>query len=710
MKKSFATLTNLLISVSIFSQTPWSLTGNAGTSTSNFVGTTDNNPLILRVNNQWAGFTGFQDKGNVTFGYLSFNPLNEGDSNTAIGSQALQWNSSGSNNVAVGRWALEWNGDGSNNVAIGMGALGSGSCNVAVGTLALRSNRQSCNTAIGYESALLNSEGVAITAVGFKALRNNTTGTDNSALGFNALIGNTTGKYNTAVGAWSLVINETGSYNTTIGMKSLYSNTTGGYNTAIGAESLELNTTGYWNVALGSGALNRNTTGYQNTAGGNSSMWFNTTGIENTAFGEQSLGGGIDGSFNTAVGCRALWSVRHDPAWGDIGYGHGYANTALGYEAIKEVTSGGYNTGVGVHSLKTNNTGSENAAMGVYSLYSNTSGNKNIAIGSWTLGANTEGNNNVAVGDHALINNTTGNHNTAIGFNANVGKNDLTNTTVIGSGALATASNQVRIGNNYVTSIGGIVPWSNLSDERVKANVQHNVLGLAFINKLQPVTYNLDLDKTDNIFRGNQNPISADSFPISPQIDKQVKAIQQSKRLSGFIAQDVERVAQSIGYDFSGVDIDENGIYSLQYSTLIVPLVKAVQELSEQNDAKEANIASLQERLNALSVLVNKLIEQGGYNLSSPNNVSVPNASLEQNYPNPFNQSTTISYSLPQTFNFAKIVITDTSGRIFNQMSISGSGAGQVIIEAGLLPAGMYFYSLYVDNTLIDTKKMIIKK
>jgi hypothetical protein len=33
----------------------WSLTGNSGTSASNFIGTTDNHPLLFRVNNQWAG-------------------------------------------------------------------------------------------------------------------------------------------------------------------------------------------------------------------------------------------------------------------------------------------------------------------------------------------------------------------------------------------------------------------------------------------------------------------------------------------------------------------------------------------------------------------------------------------------------------------------------------------------------------------------------
>jgi len=49
MKNLCLIFAGLLISVSVFAQ--WSLTGNAGTTSSNFVGTTDNQPLILRVNN-----------------------------------------------------------------------------------------------------------------------------------------------------------------------------------------------------------------------------------------------------------------------------------------------------------------------------------------------------------------------------------------------------------------------------------------------------------------------------------------------------------------------------------------------------------------------------------------------------------------------------------------------------------------------------------
>ncbi len=53
----------------------WLLGGNAGTSPStHFIGTTDNNSLLFKVNNQKAGYVGVQaNDGNVFWGYQSGN-------------------------------------------------------------------------------------------------------------------------------------------------------------------------------------------------------------------------------------------------------------------------------------------------------------------------------------------------------------------------------------------------------------------------------------------------------------------------------------------------------------------------------------------------------------------------------------------------------------------------------------------------------------
>ena len=56
-----------------------------------------------------------------------------------------------------------------------------------------------------------------------------------------------------------------------------------------------------------------------------------------------------------------------------------------------------------------------------------------------------------------------------------------------------------------------------------------------------------------------------------------------SKRQTGFVAQDVEELANKLGYDFSGVVKPENeeSVYSLRYAEFVVPIVKAMQEQQE---------------------------------------------------------------------------------------------------------------------------------
>ncbi|MDR2057624.1 MAG: T9SS type A sorting domain-containing protein [Dysgonamonadaceae bacterium] len=91
--------------------------------------------------------------------------------------------------------------------------------------------------------------------------------------------------------------------------------------------------------------------------------------------------------------------------------------------------------------------------------------------------------------------------------------------------------------------------------------------------------------------------------------------------------------------------------------------------------------------------------------------ISGSEAELFQNYPNPFNQSTVIRYILPQTGRSAQIVISNTAGKIIRQIPLPNSGGtDSITIEGGALSAGIYYYSLYVDNRLVDTKQMILTK
>ncbi|MBB1283313.1 tail fiber domain-containing protein [Flavisolibacter sp. BT320] len=428
----------------------------------------------------------------------------------------------------------------------------------------------SSNHFFGYKAGSNNTTGMYNSATGFQSLQTNTTGNENTATGYAALLSNSTGSWNTAHGAYSLLNNTTGTWNTASGVSALFKNSSGNWNTAHGARALQGTTTGSDNTAIGYDALRDNATGFQNTASGSAALRNNTSGGANTAVGYRALVGNLTGNSNTATGSDALFGNKT-----------GYVNTATGVAALAD-----------------NNNGYQNTADGAFTLNKNTSGNGNTATGFLALEKNTIGGGNTASGSFTLRTNITGSANTAIGGYADVSTGDLNNATAIGYGAIVDASNKVRIGNTGVTIIEGQVPFSYPSDGRYKFNVQEDVHGLDFITRLRPITYQFDGKKLDEQIAGNA---AASNAVLQASYDE-AAAI----RRTGFIAQEVEKAAQTINYNFSGINRPrtEKDHYSLSYDAFVVPLVKAVQEQQKQiEDLKKENkeLNKLKEQVEALT-------------------------------------------------------------------------------------------------------------
>jgi trimeric autotransporter adhesin len=580
---------------------------------------------------------------------------NSGNVGIGVANPAYKLDVKGDVNISTGNY-LRVNGirvlrdnpnSGDNNVFLGDYAdtiPSAGFRNVAVGSYAMAANQGAYNTAVGSTSLQNNTLGSSNAAFGEKALQKNSIGSYNAALGSGALQNNTTGNDNIAIGFQSLYTSNTTNDNIAIGYQSLYTNTAAD-NIGIGYHAMYSTTTGDNNIAIGPIALYKNTTGKSNTVVGSNALYANTTGNYNSAFGNDVL------DYNTA----------------------GYDNTGMGDEALFYTTNGSFNTAIGVQSLKSNTTGTDNVAMGFEALFSNSSGYDLTGLGDFT----------------------------------NVSSDGLYNSTAVGVGATITASNQVRVGNSSVTSIGGQVGWTSFSDGRYKQNIKQNVPGLAFINKLQPITYTLNVNAIESKLHDDISNLKIQdgkSLPNSMNDPLLKEAAQEKSQIiyTGFVAQDVEKAAQSLSYDFSGVDKpkdDQRSFYGLRYGDFVVPLVKAVQELSQKNDELEQRIAKLEAMINVNQSTVN-----------SQQSTVVPSASLEQNIPNPYSQSTSISYTLPDKFSSAQIMITDNAGKKIKLINLSGSGKGAMNINADPLASGTYQYSLLIDGKLIDTKKMMIAK
>lgn len=431
-------------------------------------------------------------------------------------------------------------------------------------------------------------------AFGWKSLNFNTSGFNNSAFGYNALYSNTLGYANTSLGEGTLYSNTTASRNIAIGNGALY---TQSFNNGGAVWNSD-------NVAVGVGALVLNQpigieNGNQNVALGNFTLHTNTTGSKNIAVGHTALYSNTNGFFNVAVGTSALYSNIE-----------GYSNTATGIRALEANTTGSANTANGSHSLLYNSTGNFNSAFGYYALWNNTTGDWNTAIGSNCLENNTYGYSNVSVGHSSSINvtfgkqntavgtnslpiTTTGSYNTAVGYNAGPNGLGLFNSTCLGMDATASGSNMVRIGNASVTSIGGSVGWSTLSDARFKENIKEDVPGLNFIKQLRPVTYQLNRDRFNKFTKVHERIAGKDGEENSDEL--RMQGNQLSERQTGFIAQEVEQIITGLGYQFSGVEKpqNENDYYSLRYGEFVVPMVKAIQE-------QQKIIEELQKRIEIL--------------------------------------------------------------------------------------------------------------
>ena len=106
----------------------WLLTGSSGTNpATNYLGTTDEQPLIFRVNSYVSGqLYDNTMTGNTSFGWNSLNGGNYGRENTTIGVQSLNGISGGEKNVAIGSNSLTSLANGSNNTFIGYGSDFSG--------------------------------------------------------------------------------------------------------------------------------------------------------------------------------------------------------------------------------------------------------------------------------------------------------------------------------------------------------------------------------------------------------------------------------------------------------------------------------------------------------------------------------------------------------------------------------------------------------
>jgi hypothetical protein len=207
----------------------WGTRGNSGTDTAvNFLGTTDNMPLNLKVQNKEVGYI---DANRLLY-FIGERAGLAGRRNSALG-----------NSVAIGHNALIANNAG-RNTAVGNGAM----TGIFDNSLA-----QQYNSAFGDLALARNTSGIQNTGIGAWAIRNNSSGSNNSALGDRALNLNTIGNNNVAIGGQANAKSIASNGNVAVGYLSLFEliDSVGNFNVAVGMEAAESLRRGEFNTAIG---------------------------------------------------------------------------------------------------------------------------------------------------------------------------------------------------------------------------------------------------------------------------------------------------------------------------------------------------------------------------------------------------------------------------------------------------------------------------
>lgn len=598
------------------------------------------------VGNYYIGNTGLGivgGTGNIGFG-TNVLAGSTGSNNVAIGFNALTGTtgSTGNNNIAIGTSALNGN-TGSDNIAIGFRALASGNGsdtpNIAIGSYALENINAS--------------SGRANIAIGHQALNGNQAGENNIAIGYQSLLNADDGE-NVGVGNYTLV-SANGYNNTALGMDAGANITDANDNTFVGNQSGYYLQNGNQNTFVGSVAGVSGTTGNNNVGigyyAGNKFTGDNNTFIGTFAGG---TGSGSTGTNVTCIGYNALpssTSVSNEMTLGNTGLNlvrtYGVIQTlnttdiagCTGTTGALIVTGGAaingglyvgrtgcFNNGLGVTGGDVNINGNLgvtgtttlrgavgitgnvdiNGNLGVtgtinnaYMNFNNTtsynytinnvngiSGSNNTFFGYYT-GATATGSNNTFYGSNAGLIATTGSNNTFIGYNAGVNATTGSNLTCIGYNAQASSGvtgNEITLGDTNITNLRCYGGLTNPSDRRDKTDIENLPVGLDVLNQIQPRRFKWD--RRD----WYENGVS----------DGSKKAYNWT---SGFIAQEFDEVQQNNNAEYLNLVYKPNPEkIEITPNNLLPVIVKAIQDLSNENKQLKERVETLENKINSLNL------------------------------------------------------------------------------------------------------------
>jgi len=208
------------------------------------------------------------------------------------------------------------------------------------------------------------------------------------------------------------------------------------------------------------------------------------------------------------------------------------------------------------------------------------------------------------------------------------------------------------------------------------ANIGDVINALGIVDQLQPKTFNYDTAQYN--YMGLEGDLQY-----------------------GLIAQQVEQVLPQLVKEYGRpTERDTSGnilhnkvdYLTVNYIKIIPILIAAIKEQQVQIQALQANP---------------KPANPGTDNQLKVNLSDKATVVLEQNLPNPWKENTTINFNIPEDVKQAQILFYNSKGNVISTVQITERGAGSLLVYGADLTNGVYTYTLLVDGSAVETKKMM---
>ncbi len=236
------------------------------------------------------------------------------------------------------------------------------------------------------------------------------------------------------------------------------------------------------------------------------------------------------------------------------------------------------------------------------------------------------------------------------------------------------------------------------SDSLCKENVAPLPSALSKLMSLKGVSFNYkeneEVPANDSL---SNRPAALNANAPMSDIQRQIE-LEKSRKRIGLIAQEVEKVYPEV------VRTQLDGSKGILYSDFVAVLVEGIKELNSQVTTLQDQVVSLEERIEELQS--GKKLQSPGQDNAKASSKMFDEAVLYQNTPNPFNQETEIAYRIPSGVS-ASVNIYNLNGLELKSYPLTDTN-GSIRIAASEFSAGIYIYSLIINNREVNSKRMIL--